>query len=125
MRGEIDILEMKGHQPKIAWGTLHYGGAWPNNRHSGDQIELPVSMADEFHTFAVEWREGKISWAIDGQTYQTQTKWDSDGGRFPAPFDQEFHLILNIAVGGGFGGPVAPDTPFPAKMMVDYVRVYE
>ncbi len=124
--GEIDIVEYKGQEPNQVWGTLHYGGHWPENKHSGSQFQLAQgSFADDFHVFALEWEEGVIRWYVDGQLYQTQTKWDSINGPFPAPFDQEFHLILNLAVGGGFVGAPNPETKFPAQMEVDYVRVYQ
>lgn len=124
--GEIDIMEMRGQNPSVVLGTLHYGGAFPNNTYSGDEWRLPEgTFADEFHVFAVEWREGVIEWFIDGQKVQTQTSWTSAGGDFPAPFDQKFHMILNLAVGGGFLGPPDETTQFPQRMLVDYVRVYQ
>ncbi|TWU36079.1 glycoside hydrolase family 16 protein [Novipirellula artificiosorum] len=124
--GEIDIMEMRGQQPETVLGTLHYGPAWPNNVHTGDSYTLPQgSFADDYHTFAVDWSKGKIEWRVDGHLYQTQTKWNSSAAGFPAPFDQSFHLLLNLAVGGGFVGPVNQETKFPQQMLVDYVRVYQ
>lgn len=125
--GEIDIMEFKGQEPNQIWGTLHYGTSWPDNQHSGDIYKAPsdFSFADDFHTYGVEWEEGEIRWYIDGKLWQTQNKWNTESAAFPAPFDQKFHLILNVAVGGGFVGPVADDTPFPAQMKVDWVRVYQ
>jgi beta-glucanase (GH16 family) len=124
--GEIDIMELVGHQPNQVLGTLHYGGGWPDNRHSGKAYALPSgSFADGFHTFAIEWEKGEIRWFVDEQQYQTQTQWDSSGGDFPAPFDQPFHLILNIAVGGKLPGPPNADTTFPQQMRIDYVRIYQ
>lgn len=124
--GEIDIMEFKGQEPQTYWGTLHYGAPWPANVHTGDTIKLSAgSFTDAFHDFAIEWEEGVIRWYVDGKLWQTQTKWNSDGHEFPAPFDQPFHLVLNMAVGGGFVGQPAGDTPFPAQMLVDHVRVYQ
>ncbi|QEG38713.1 glycoside hydrolase family 16 protein [Roseimaritima ulvae] len=124
--GEIDIMEMRGQQPDTVLGTLHYGATWPKNTHSGQPYQLPEgSFADAFHTFAVVWQPGQIEWWIDGRRVQTQTKWHSTGGDFPAPFDRRFHLLLNLAVGGGFVGPPDDTTPWPRKMEVDYVRVYQ
>ena len=123
--GEIDIVEMKGEDPDTVHGTLHYGAQWPQNKYTGDEFHLTKgTFADDFHTFAVEWCEGKIEWFIDGKHYQTQTEWESSGGSFPAPFDQKFHLLLNIAVGGHFVSPPDETTEFPQQMKVDYVRVY-
>ncbi|GAA4472751.1 hypothetical protein GCM10023156_69780 [Novipirellula rosea] len=124
--GEIDIMEMKGQEPDQVLGTLHYGDVWPRNAYSGDKYKLQNgTFADDFHTFSVVWKPGQIDWLIDGKKYQTQTKWSSTGGEFPAPFDQEFHLLLNVAVGGNFLGSPNDSTPFPAQMLVDYVRVYQ
>lgn len=126
LSGEIDIMEFKGQEPKTVWGTLHYGATWPDNLHSGDTYTIPTGdFTDGMHTFGLEWEAGKMNWLVDGQVVQTQTKWHSKGHPFPAPFDQRFHLLLNVAVGGGFVGPVAAETPFPARFVVDYVRVYQ
>jgi beta-glucanase (GH16 family) len=124
--GEIDIMELLGQEPNIVYGTLHYGGSWPKNTHTGKSFVLPHgTFADDFHVFAIEWEAGVIRWYVDGTLYQTQTQWRSDGGPFPAPFDQSFHLILNVAVGGQWPGPPDAKTVFPQHMLVDYVRVYQ
>ncbi|MEM9368389.1 MAG: glycoside hydrolase family 16 protein [Planctomycetota bacterium] len=124
--GEIDIMEMRGQEPNKVLGTLHYGGKWPNNTHSGSDHTLATgSFADDFHVFAIEWNAKEIKWFVDDIHYQTQSKWHSESAAFPAPFDQRFHLLLNVAVGGGFLGPPDETTHFPQKMLVDYVRVYQ
>lgn len=124
--GEIDIVEYKGQEPDRVHGTLHYGGAWPDNAHSGDVFTLDEgSFAEAFHTFALEWEQGEMRWYVDGELYQTQQKWHSAAAPFPAPFDQRFHLILNLAVGGGFVGAPDDQTEFPQRMLVDWVRVYQ
>jgi beta-glucanase (GH16 family) len=124
--GEIDIMEFRGQNANEILGTLHYGDAWPRNTSSGKEYKLPEgNFTDAFHTFAIEWRAGQIQWFVDGKLVQTQSKWSTTGGAFPAPFDQKFHLLLNLAVGGGFVGPVGGDTEFPAQFLIDYVRVYQ
>jgi len=124
--GEIDIMEYKGQEPDQVWGTLHYGPAWPDNLHSGTQYRLPQgTFADDFHVFAIEWEEGEIRWYVDDVHYQTQNQWSTPAAAFPAPFDQRFHMILNLAVGGGFAGPPDDQTPFPSQLQIDYVRVYQ
>ena len=124
--GEIDIMEYRGQTPNEVLGTLHYGAPWPNNTHSGASYFLPSGgFNDDFHTFDVDWQPGKMVWSVDGKPYQTQTKWHSDGGEFPAPFDERFHLILNLAVGGKFLGAPDATTTFPQQLLVDYVRVYQ
>jgi beta-glucanase (GH16 family) len=124
--GEIDIVELVGHEPGTVHGTLHYGDKWPKNKNTGTPFKLKSGVfADDFHTFAMEWEEGVIRWYVDGELYQTQTKWTSTGGAFPAPFDQPFFLVINIAVGGQWPGPPNKDTVFPQRLLVDYVKVYQ
>jgi beta-glucanase (GH16 family) len=124
--GELDILEEVGDKPATAFGTIHYGDKWPRNVHTGDKYTLPSGiLADDWHVYAVEWEEGVIRWYIDGNLYETQTKWYTKAAPFPAPFDQNFYIVLNFAVGGAWPGKPSPDTPFPQSMDVDYVRVYQ
>jgi len=124
--GEIDIMELVGHEPNTILGTLHYGAKWPKNTSTGKSYKLRQgTFADDYHVFAMEWEQGVIRWFVDGELYQTQTQWRTDGGAFPAPFDQPFHLVLNLAVGGQLPGPPDAKTIFPQKMMIDYVRVYQ
>ncbi len=124
--GEIDIMEYRGQTPNEILGTLHYGKPWPNNQqsHESPYRLASGSFAEDFHTFAIEWEAGEIRWYVDQQLMQTVNKWNSAGGDFPAPFDQPFHLILNVAVGGGFVGNPDASTQFPQQMQVDFVRVY-
>ena len=124
--GEIDIVEVVGDKPNEAIGTLHYGGSWPDNQQTGSTFTLPQgSFSDDFHVFAVEWLESEIRWFIDDQQYATITNWSSTGGTFPAPFDVDFHILMNVAVGGNLPGSPDATTTFPQTMQVDYVRVYE
>ena len=145
--GEIDILEAKGQEPNKVLGTLHFGSRWPANAHVSKDYQLPKSgtIAD-FHVYAMEWEPGAVRWYVDDQHYATQSFWWSSGKvtgekgagnkgvapaaeselyPWPAPFDQPFYLILNLAIGGQFPGPPDPTTKFPAEMQVDYVRVYD
>ncbi len=129
--GELDIAEGWGSRPNTVAGTLHYGALWPNNKYSGNEYEFAdTTSVNDFHKYAIEWEPGEIRWYVDGVLYQTQNNWntkDANGEEysFPAPFDQEFYMILNLAVGGNFDGEPTEDTPFPSTMEVDYVRVYE
>ena len=126
--GEIDIMEAVNAGAaggNTVYGTLHYGGAWPNNTHLGGSTNPGSSITDNFHTYAVEWEPGKIRFYADGALYHTATNWWSSGGAFPAPFDKRFHMILNVAVGGNWPGSPDGNSTFPQKMEVDYVRVYQ
>lgn len=125
--GELDIMELLGHEPNKVYGTLHYGGSYPNNVHTGTSYVLPggQDFASGFHTFMIHWQEGKIEWYVDDVLYQTQTQWYTGDIPFPAPFDKRFYMILNVAVGGNWPGYPDGSTVFPQKMLVDYVRVYQ
>lgn len=124
--GEIDIMEYLGQKTDEVHGTLHYGASWPQNTSSGKPFTLQTgNFSDEFHVFAFEWEEGVMRWYVDGELYQTQTEWKTDKAPFPAPFDQRFHLILNLAVGGNWPGAPDDETVFPQSLQVDYVRVYQ
>lgn len=136
--GEIDIMEavnLKVGGERRIHGTLHFGDNWPNNVYSGEEYVLPggTNPADDFHVYAVEWEEGEIRWYVDGDHFatQTQTGWYSAKAlnKLSAPFDQRFHLILNLAVGGDWAGNVndtgIDESAFPQEMLVDYVRVFE
>jgi beta-glucanase (GH16 family) len=128
--GEIDIMELLGHEPSRVYGTLHFGGVSPANQQSGASFKLPSgSFADDFHVFALEWDTTEFRWFVDDSLYSTKTQsvWyttATDAPR-PAPFDQAFYLILNVAVGGKW--PKDPDgtTTFPQTMNIDYVRVFQ
>lgn len=123
--GEIDIMESKGSIPEQIHGTIHYGGEWPDNTYSGNTTNLAAGTATNWHVYAVEWQEGVIRWFVDGQLYSTKTNWYSTNGSYPAPFDVDFHLLLNLAVGGWFPGDPDQTTVFPQDYIIDYVRVYQ
>ena len=124
--GEIDIMELVGHEPNRVHGTLHYGEPYPNNTSSGASYALPSGdFSDAFHTFAIEWEPTEIRWYVDDLHYATQNSWWSSGGPYPAPFDRPFHLLLNVAVGGNWPGNPNGSTQFPQVMEVDWVRVYQ
>jgi beta-glucanase (GH16 family) len=123
--GEIDIMEYKGQEASRIHTTLHFGGGWPRSRFDTHVHEGKQNYSKDFHVYTLDWREKKIRWLIDNEEVYACSKWDSESAEFPAPFDQEFHLVLNVAVGGRFVGPLATDTSFPVRMEVDYVRVFE
>ncbi|HHV30127.1 MAG TPA: family 16 glycosylhydrolase [Clostridium sp.] len=128
--GEIDIMELLGHIPNKLHGTLHFGE--PHKESQGTYF-LPEgqSFGDDYHVYAIEWEPGEIRWYIDGELYHTVNDWYSrdqylaDDYTYPAPFDQNFFLIMNISVGGSWPGYPDETTVFPQQMAVDYVRVYQ
>ena len=116
--GEIDIMEMLGHQPYKIYGTIHYGPSYPNNQKSGGSFSLPSGLfSSDYHVFSIEWDSTGIRWLMDGYKYHTEIH-----GK---PFDQRFHMLLNVAVGGNWPGNPDQTTSFPQRMYVDYVRVYK
>jgi beta-glucanase (GH16 family) len=124
--GEIDIMELVGHEPSRVHGTLHYGDDAKGHVYRGDSITLPSgNFSEEFHVFRLDWDPEEIRWYVDDKLYQTQKSWHTRGHPFPAPFDQRFHLILNLAVGGNWPGNPDKTTVFPQQLLIDYVRVYE
>ncbi|MFZ2488980.1 MAG: glycoside hydrolase family 16 protein [Anaerolineae bacterium] len=120
--GEIDIMEYVGRDPNLIMGTLHgpgYSGALGLTSRSLQ--DYPI--ADDFHTYAIEWDQNQISWFYDDVEYHTLTREDVGNDRWV--FDQPFFLILNLALGGTLGGFISPETVFPAQVYADYVRVYQ
>jgi len=130
--GEIDIMESANSTDWIN-GTIHYGGSWPENTYShGTYNPGGINFADDFHLYAVEWEPEQIRWYVDGVLYSTRTssQWYSAGapGNPLAPFDQEFYIILNAAVGGHYTNCTEPGcitADLPQEFVVDYVRVYQ
>ncbi|MCW9706425.1 glycoside hydrolase family 16 protein [Fodinibius salsisoli] len=122
--GEIDIMEHVGHEPNRIYATAHTEAF---NHSDGTQNTDTLRVPDaehRFHRYAIEWTPDAITWFVDDKQYavfknrrQTYKEW---------PFDQPFHLILNIAVGGNWGGQEGiDDTIWPQEMVVDYVRIYQ
>ncbi len=126
--GEIDIMEVLGSKTDTAYGTLHYGA--PHEEKQGSYKLTDSNYADEYHTFTCEWEPGKISWYIDGYLYYTVNNWFSatEGQgevAYPAPFDQPFYMILNLAVGGNWPGDPDDTTSFDQAFVIDYVKAYQ
>lgn len=124
--GEIDVMEAINIPSKVH-GTIHFGGAWPNNTSNGGSYAPGHDLSTEFHVYAVEWEPDRLTWFLDGHEYHSVTSdqwWSENGDGNPrAPFDQPFHLLLNIAVGGNWPGPPDSSTQFPQTLQVDWVRV--
>lgn len=123
--GEIDIMEHVGFDPSVIHGTLHteaYNHS--KNTQLATQIKLPT-FSEKFHTYATEWSADSIVIQIDGKTFATYTKKPGDK-EAQWPFEKPYYLILNLAIGGIWGGKKGiDDAAFPQRMEVDYVRVYQ
>ncbi len=125
--GEIDIMESTNIATTVH-GTIHYGGNWPNNVNSGGSHSDGTDYSQDFHVYTLEWEQDVMRWYVDGIHYNTETSstWYSDNapGNSRAPFDQYFHFLLNVAVGGNWPGYPDGSSVFPQEMSVDWVRVY-
>ncbi|PSR11631.1 MAG: hypothetical protein DA408_10965 [Bacteroidetes bacterium] len=121
--GEIDIMEYIGSTPKRVFGTIHYGhDFW---RFTSNETFLETgTLHDDFHVFSAIWTESCIQFLLDGQPYGPA---NTRSTTLPTtwPFDQDFHMILNLAVGGNLPGNPDGTATFPQIMEVDYVRVYQ
>ncbi|MCX6121251.1 MAG: glycoside hydrolase family 16 protein [Ignavibacteriales bacterium] len=118
--GEIDIMECLGDNTWKVYGTIHFADSFGNHAQSGGSYSLPIdsaSFAGGFHVLAIEWDSTSIQWSVDGNQYYSVNR--------STPFDQRFHLVLNVAIGGDWPGSPNEFTTFPQTMIVDYVRVYQ
>ncbi|MFK7935661.1 MAG: family 16 glycosylhydrolase [Saprospiraceae bacterium] len=122
--GEIDIMEHVGYNPDSIFGTIHTQAYnhMLGTQNGGSVFQPKVEQA--FHTYSINWTADKIDWYLDDMLYHTFKNENNSFAEWP--FDQPFHLILNVAVGGNWGGQqgVAEDI-WPQRMEIDYVRVWE
>lgn len=122
--GEIDIMEFVGYIPDTIYGSIHTQSF---NHILGTQTTSGVydaTVSQDFHEYAIQWDEKSITFYFDNKPYQ---RFENNGSGVDAwPFDKPFHLILNVAVGGNWGGKMGVDENiWPQKMLVDWVRVYQ
>ncbi len=122
--GEIDIMEAVGYLPDSVYGTIHTGAF---NHSIGTQSSQPMyytDLSDTFHVYAINWYKDRIDFFIDNTLFHSFP----NNGKGPDawPFDKAFHVLLDVAVGGNWGGKKGVDDGiFPQQMVVDYVRVYQ
>ncbi|MBP5444916.1 MAG: family 16 glycosylhydrolase [Acholeplasmatales bacterium] len=128
--GEIDIMEILGDATEKAYGTLHWGE--PHAEKQGTVTLTDTTFADDFHTFAIEWEPGEIRWFIDDVQYLKVNDWFTavDGEEekpYPAPFNQDFCIQINLAIGGKWPGNPEYNAKYmkKAEFEIDYVRVYQ
>lgn len=123
--GEIDIMEHVGYDPGVIHGTIH---TETYNHGKGTQKEGKITVEDcmdTFHVYAIDWTKDKMDFFVDDKLYHTVTR-DPNEDFKGWPFDHRFHLIMNIAVGGNWGGKEGiDDSIWPQRMEVDYVRVFQ
>lgn len=124
--GEIDIMEHVGKNPGIIHGSLH---TTLNNFKAGTEITSTTAVSDcttAYHTYGLEWTPEYINISVDGKTYFTlnRNSYNYEDSYKNWPFDKEFQLILNLAIGGNWGGNV-DNSIFPQTMNIDYIKIYD
>jgi len=122
--GEIDIVEAVGFEVDTIHGSIHTGSFnHIQNTQKTQEVQVP-DLYSSFHTYAVEWQPNKIDFFVDDKKYMSFVNSNKTSEEWP--FDQDFYLLLNLAVGGDWGGKKGIDDEiFPAEMQIDYVRVFK
>ncbi len=123
--GEIDIMEQVGNTPNNVLFNIHYETPVGIHDYRGFTLTQPDTFNfAEFHTYAIEWDDFAIKWFLDGEEVFQISKDDPElNGVWP--YEADFHIILNLAIGGNLTGDIVNDLTFPSVMQVDYVRVYQ
>jgi beta-glucanase (GH16 family) len=127
--GEIDAMEVMGQETDKVYGSLHYGN--PKSDSQGTKKLTDGDFSEEYHVFAVEWEPGSMKWYVDGMLYHEEHDWyTATVGQgtvtYPAPFDQQFYVILNLAIGGEWVGYPDENTTYEDQAFeIDYVRVFQ
>jgi len=122
--GEIDILEHVGYDPQNVHANIHTGAYnHVDGTGKGNTMKLDKPW-ENFHTYAIEWYEDRIDFFVDAEKYFT-FKNDGEGNNATWPFDKPHYLLINLAIGGSWGGQQGiDDEKFPHKYYIDYVRMY-
>jgi hypothetical protein len=121
--GEIDIVELLGHEPNKIYGTMHYGSSTASHASFGTTYSLSTGSFDQqFHVYSLIWVQNSIKVLVDDTQY---VNFNATNGSGNYPFNNDFFFIFNIAVGGNFPGAPDNTTSFPQRMIVDYVRVFQ
>ena len=122
--GEIDIMEFVGYEPGVIHANIHtqkYNHVKKTGK--GDKINVP-DASEAFHVYSVEWDAEKMDFSVDGKKYFTYR--NEGTGSDVWPYDKDQYLILNLAIGGAWGGQKGiDDSVFPQRYLIDYVRVYQ
>jgi beta-glucanase (GH16 family) len=119
--GEIDILEYVGKNPNTIYTTLHTKDSHGESKNS--KITKITDIENGFHIYAIDWNKDKIDFYVDEKLVynfapntETEEIW---------PFNQPFYFLINVAIGGNFGGPAIDDSVFPQSFEIDYIKVYQ
>jgi len=123
--GEIDILEAVGHEPDKVFANVHWFGVEKGKHASSGGTLKGQSPADGFHVYALEWFADRMDFFYDATNYFT-CPIDRAGSRENNPFHKPHYLLMNLAIGGTWGGKRGiDDSIFPQQYVIDYVRIYK
>lgn len=126
--GEIDIMEHVGYDINNVHSSIHTQSYYHKINTQKTSTKYVEGVSEDFHVYSIEWLPDKVMAYIDGGLYFTfePTNYKTNPTYKEWPFDKKMHLLLNIAVGGSWGGVKGVDESiFPKQMIVDYVRVYQ
>jgi len=121
--GEIDIMELVGHQPNVTHGTAHWGNPGDPSTFEGSSISLDEKFSEQFHVFSLVWEQNSIQWYMDETLFHTITPTNTQGATYR--FNDPFFMVFNLAVGGNWPGSPDASTVFPQQMEIDYVRFFQ
>jgi len=119
--GEIDILEYVGKESNHIFTSLHTPASYGTTINTKKDV-IP-GIEEGFHTYAIDWTKDSIQFLVDDQLFYAFAPENKNQETWP--FDQPFYIIVNLAIGGNFGGPEVDDSIFPQEYVVDYIRVYQ
>lgn len=119
--GEIDIMEIVGHEPNKLHGTVHWADVNNNWANYGGAVNSTIDFSEQFNVFSIVWDANQIRWLLNGTQYHNISMSEAQFDEF----EEEFFFIMNVAVGGNWPGSPDASTVFPQRMIVDYIRVHQ
>lgn len=133
--GEIDIIEYRGQRPKEVMGTLHFGPSQDTKNETGSpDTEFPTDFSQDWHIFGIDWSPQKFMWMVDDKVYWEETLertfWEGLYDKPGQPFDKQFNILINLAVGGEFFGgepfdPIEADKWEKPTFEIDWIKQWE
>jgi beta-glucanase (GH16 family) len=122
--GEFDVIEVNGQTPKLAHGSLHGPGVGEHGWGQTGVFRSKEELSHDWHVYAASWTPAGFEFSIDGKVYSRRTPEGLPGGARWTFDDRRFHLLLTLSVGGPWAGAPGADTVWPARMLVDWIRVW-
>jgi beta-glucanase (GH16 family) len=120
--GEIDIMELVGHEPNKTHATAHWGPQGEGSTYITKTKSFSENLSQDFHVYTLLWEKNSLKFYFDEELYHTIT--DANVTNTVYPFNSPFYLLFNVAVGGNWPGNPDDTTVFPQEMEIDYIRVF-